>query len=191
MPKKAEQFSGFSDFESLEPAPSGPVYKAVDQEGTEVVIQVLLTEWNNYAAFSEYLLANKKGLLALGEQVHIVAMRDIVQLDSGMLGVVEEFALGENLGDRLETSTSPIDRQIALDYLAKILSAVEFAHRKGVYHAGLTAWSVFIQQSGRVKVRFGVPQFWGGQYSLSELEGPPGKKNRNDKRQVFFPDSDN
>jgi eukaryotic-like serine/threonine-protein kinase len=88
-------------------------------------------------------------VLARIHHVNIVSFFHATQLD-GELVLTTELVEGSTLAERLELGRMPIMQ--ALEYIAKVLAALECAHAQGVIHRDVTPENIVITTEGDIKL---------------------------------------
>jgi len=88
-------------------------------------------------------------VLARIQHPNIVSFFHARQL-SEQLVLTTELVPGSTLEERLEVGRPPISQ--ALEYMAKVLNALEYAHAHGVIHRDVTPENIIITPEGEVKL---------------------------------------
>ena len=163
-PSPAELAPHFPQYEVLEligRGGMGAVYKA-RQKGLDrlIAIKVLATDASADASFSERFAREARALARLNHP-------GIVNVyDSGAAGGLYYFAMeyvdGANLRELIRArSTSP---QAALDIVAQVCDALQYAHEEGVVHRDIKPENILVDRRGRVKIAdFGLVKLIGPQ----------------------------
>jgi len=136
----------------------GTIYQALDERlanagggAANVAIQILPAD----------LALNSSAMRALQQEVakgrcltHSSIVRFIdLERDADLHFVVMEKLEGKSLATILdEASNQKIDLQLALDIVARVAAALDFAHQRGVVHADLRPGNIVIAPSGEVKL---------------------------------------
>jgi len=90
---------------------------------------------------------------------NIAAVPNAMQID-GRLVLVMEFVEGQTLENLLQAGRLPLDT--ALGYISQTLSALSYAHARGVIHRDVTPANLIVTPSGMVKLTdFGVAKAFG------------------------------
>jgi serine/threonine-protein kinase len=90
---------------------------------------------------------------------NIAAVHNAMHID-GKFVLVMEFIEGQTLENLLQTGKLPLDA--GLDYIRQTLSALGYAHARGVIHRDVTPANLIVTTSGTVKLTdFGVAKAFG------------------------------
>lgn len=90
---------------------------------------------------------------------NIAAVHNAMQID-GRFVLVMEFVEGQTLENLLQTGRLPLD--IGLGYISQTLSALSYAHARGVIHRDVTPANLIVSPSGTLKLTdFGVAKAFG------------------------------
>ena len=128
-----------------------------------VAVKVLQSSLSALPDMRRRLLREARAATSVGHP-NVVDVFDVFELEDGSPVMVMAFLEGETLGSRLER-----DGRLELGDLANVLlpviSAVGFAHSRGVVHRDLKPENVFLSSDGSVKVLdFGIakpiPEMW-------------------------------
>src|SRR5579872_2723878 len=85
---------------------------------------------------------------------NIAAFRTALKVEN-MVVMVMELVEGINLEERLRQG--PLRCEEAIDYVDQVLSALEFAHQRGVIHRDIKPANLILTPAGRVKITdFGI-----------------------------------
>jgi eukaryotic-like serine/threonine-protein kinase len=131
------------------------VYLAEDQElGRRVAIKILDDRHASDAQFVERFRREAQNAGGLSHP-NIVSIYDRGEA-AGSYYIAMEYVEGRTLKELiLARGPSPIG--IAIDYSRQILSALRFAHRKGIVHRDIKPHNMIVDGDGRVKVMdFGI-----------------------------------
>ncbi len=133
------------------------VYKATDKVlSREVAVKVL---HSHYAQDSNFIARFKREAKAAANLTHpnIVAVHDWGE-EEGIYYIVMEYVKGKSLREILNEK-GPLPVEWAIDIASQVLSALSFAHRKGVIHRDIKPHNILITDDGLVKVTdFGIAQ---------------------------------
>src|ERR671910_1131754 len=131
------------------------VYLAEDQElGRRVAIKILNERHANDDQFVERFRREAKNAAGLSHP-NIVAIYDRGEAE-GTYYIAMEYLDGRSLKE-LIVGRGPAPVHVAIDYARQILTALRFAHRKGVVHRDIKPHNVIVDAEGRVKVTdFGI-----------------------------------
>ncbi len=127
----------------------GEVYRATDPRlKREVAIKVLPEA---FAADADRLARFEREARVLAQLQHpnIASIYGLEEL-SGVRALVMELAPGEDLAERLERGSLPLDETLAV--ARQIAEALEAAHEKGIVHRDLKPANVKLTPEGKVKV---------------------------------------
>jgi tRNA A-37 threonylcarbamoyl transferase component Bud32 len=141
---------------------TGIVYKAVDETlDREVAIKVL----NPDLADSEVIKRFRTEATTLAKLNHpeIATIYELLHTDGELL-MVMELVRGETL-EQVSQRLGPIPPDRAAQVVAKILSALDHAHRAGIVHRDMKPANVMVTESGHVKVMdFGIARVRGAEH---------------------------
>ena len=131
------------------------VYLAEDQElGRRVAIKILNERHANDEQFVERFRREAKNAAALSHP-NIVSIYDRGEAE-GTYYIAMEYLEGRSLKE-LIVSRGPAPINVAVEYARQILSALRFAHLKGIVHRDIKPHNVLVAGDGRVKVTdFGI-----------------------------------
>jgi serine/threonine-protein kinase len=131
------------------------VYLAEDQElGRRVAIKILNERHANDEQFVERFRREAKNAAALSHP-NIVSIYDRGEAE-GTYYIAMEYLDGRSLKE-LIVGHGPAPVKIAVEYARQILSALRFAHLKGIVHRDIKPHNVLVNSDGRVKVTdFGI-----------------------------------
>jgi serine/threonine-protein kinase len=140
----------------------GTVYRAIDETlNREVAIKVLNPELADKEVMQRFLA--EATTLARMNHPEIATIYDLHQSEQGLL-MVMEFIKGETL-DRLTDRCGPLPPEQAATIIARVLGALDHAHRAGIVHRDLKPANVMVTVHGTVKVMdFGIAHVTGGQH---------------------------
>lgn len=136
------------------------VYKAKDLNlGRDVALKVLLESVSGNPEFRERFRREARASAALSHP-NIVQIYDFFEYDKDVF-IVMELVDGRDLRDYLqEHGRLSIDEAIRITL--GVLSALEFAHSRGVVHRDISARNVMLSRDGTVKVAdFGIARIVG------------------------------
>ncbi len=131
------------------------VYLAEDQElGRRVAIKILDDRHSSDAQFVERFRREAQNAGSLSHP-NIVSIYDRGEA-GGSYYIAMEYVEGRTLKE-LIVARGPSPIGIAIDYTRQILSALRFAHRKGIVHRDIKPHNMIVDGDGRVKVMdFGI-----------------------------------
>jgi predicted Ser/Thr protein kinase len=144
---------------SLGRGATGVVYRAVDETlGREVAIKILSSE----VAESDLLKRFRTEATALAKLNHhgIATIYELFSSGSDLL-MVMEFVPGQTL-EQLSDRESPMAPARAAYLVARLLSALEHAHRAGIVHRDMKPANVMVSHAGALKIMdFGIARVRG------------------------------
>ena len=132
----------------------GKVYKARNVITDRVeALKVLLPDLANEGELADRFMREIK-LLASLSHPNIAALHTALRLDNQLL-MVMEFVEGRTIEDRLKDG--PIPPGEAAGYICQALSALAFAHERGVVHRDIKPANMMLTPSGQLKLMdFGI-----------------------------------
>lgn len=132
----------------------GKVYKVRNVISDRVeAIKVLLPELTNVPELADRFLREIKVLATL-EHPHIAALRTAQRIDNQLV-MVMELVEGVTVEDKLKGGPLPVDQ--ATDIVAQVLSALSYAHARGVIHRDIKPANMMVTEGGVVKLMdFGI-----------------------------------
>jgi TPR repeat protein len=94
---------------------------------------------------------------------HIAFVQDFI-LEAGECAMVVEYLPGGSLADRLEEAQGPLDQRTAIIWVRQALSALDYAHQRGVIHRDIKPQNLMLDDHGKVKVAdFGIAMVVGAE----------------------------
>jgi eukaryotic-like serine/threonine-protein kinase len=132
----------------------GRVYKVKNilSERTEAM-KVLLPDLEGTPGFADRFMREIKVQASL-DHPNIAALHTAVRVDEQVL-MLMEYVEGVTLEKVMETERVPIDK--AVDFIVQVLSALSYAHARGVIHRDLKPANMMVTPSGLVKLMdFGI-----------------------------------
>lgn len=134
------------------------LYKAKNMATDGIVlIKAIDAKWKKLDEIKRNLLAEAK----LGQALeHRNICRSIAVFEEeDSVYYVREYVEGTNLKEYLEANRYAIDTSTGLGILKGILSALDYAHGKGIVHRNLNPENILIDDNGDVKITgFGKPK---------------------------------
>ncbi|HEX3745153.1 MAG TPA: protein kinase [Bryobacteraceae bacterium] len=132
----------------------GKVYKVRNVISDRVeAMKVLLPDLAASPELADRFLREIK-VLAMLDHPNIAQLHTAVRADNQLL-MVMEFVDGETLEHRVRQGPLPIAQ--AVDYVTQVLSALEFAHSRGVVHRDIKPANIILTPTGIVKLMdFGI-----------------------------------
>ena len=149
--------SRVGDYEVLEVLGSGgmgQVYKVRNVISDRVeAMKVLLPDLEGNAELADRFTREIK-LQASLDHPNIAALHTALRLDNQLL-MLTEYVEGVTIEAALRSGRIPIDK--AIDYTAQVLSALSYAHARGVVHRDIKPANMIVTPSGVVKLMdFGI-----------------------------------
>jgi len=149
--------SRVGDYEVLEVLGAGGmgrVYKVRNVISDRVeAMKVLLPDLQGDAELADWFMREIKVQASL-DHPNIAALHTALRLDNQLL-MLMEYVEGVTIEAVLRSGRIPIDK--AIDYTAQVLSALSYAHARGVVHRDLKPANMIITASGVVKLMdFGI-----------------------------------
>ncbi len=132
----------------------GKVYKVRNVISDRIeAMKVLLPDLANVPELADRFMREIKVLAGL-EHPNIAALRTAQRVDNQLM-MVMELVEGVTLQDRLEQGRLPVPE--ALEYSAQVLSALSYAHARGVIHRDIKPANMMVTAGGTVKLMdFGI-----------------------------------
>jgi serine/threonine-protein kinase len=149
--------SRVGDYEVLEVLGSGGmgrVYKVRSVISDRVeAMKVVLPDLDGDAELADRFMREIK-LQASLDHPNIAALHTALRLDNQLL-MLTEYVEGVTVEAALRSGRIPIDK--AIDYTAQVLSALSYAHARGVVHRDIKPANMMVTPSGVVKLMdFGI-----------------------------------
>ncbi|RPI19800.1 MAG: serine/threonine protein kinase [Acidobacteriales bacterium] len=116
-------------------------------------LKVLLPDLANVSELADRFMREIKVLAGL-EHPNIAGLRTAQRIDNQLV-MVMELIEGVTLEDRLKTGRVPVSE--ALEYASQALSALSYAHARGVIHRDIKPANIMVTRDGLVKLMdFGI-----------------------------------
>ena len=149
--------SRVGDYEILEilgAGGMGRVYKVRNLISDRVeAMKVLLPDLEGNPSLADRFMREIKVQASL-DHPNIAALHTALRLDNQLM-MLMEFVEGTTLDALMEAGPVPIDK--AADYIAQVLSALSYAHARGVVHRDLKPANMMVTATGLVKLMdFGI-----------------------------------
>jgi tRNA A-37 threonylcarbamoyl transferase component Bud32 len=158
--KLAPHFTQLEVLDLLGQGGMGAVYKARQLKlDRTVAVKVLPPEWGRDPAFAERFAREARALARLNHS-NIVGVHDFGEA-GGFYYLVMEYVDGVNLRQLLMTGR--LKPQQALQIIAQVCDALEYAHQEGVVHRDIKPENILLDRRGRVKI---------ADFGLAKLVGP-------------------
>ena len=134
-------------------------------------LKVLLSDINSRPQVAERFLREIKVQASLAHP-NIASLHTALRYDNQLLMVIE-FVDGETLETRFRNGV-PLGGEV-LDWIVQLLSALEYAHQRGVVHRDIKPANVMISRGGAVKLLdFGIASRQDGDFRLTATGTPIG-----------------
>ncbi|MFB3776372.1 MAG: serine/threonine-protein kinase [Bryobacteraceae bacterium] len=132
----------------------GRVYKVRNVISDRVeAMKVLLPDLANVPELADRFVREIKVLATL-DHPGIAALRTAQRIDNQLV-MIMELVEGTTLEDRLKTG--PLPAAEALNYISQVLSALSYAHARGVIHRDIKPANMMVTEGGVVKLMdFGI-----------------------------------
>lgn len=133
------------------------VYKAEDAIlGRKVALKTLHRRYAEEPSFRKRFKQEARAMASLDHE-NIVKVYDISQ-DGDAPFIVAECVTGNDIGDLLhQNGGEPLNEQFTRRVAAQLLSALSYAHRRGIIHRDIKPSNILITHEGTVKVAdFGI-----------------------------------
>jgi serine/threonine-protein kinase len=142
----------------------GKVYKVRNVISDRVeAMKVLLPDLGHARELADRFLREIKVQASL-EHPNIAALHTALRVDNQLL-MLMELVEGETLAQKLKAGPIPVS--LALDYIRQVLSALEYAHARGVVHRDIKPANMMVTPNGVVKLMdFGIAKA-AGDYKLT------------------------
>ena len=127
--------------------------------GTKVAIKVLNPILSTNAQIKERFL-NEAKLMASLDHPNITKVIDFDE-QPGQLSIVMEYLNGEDLNDVIKNNGALAEKDI-INYFSQTLSALKYAHEKGIVHRDIKPSNIFVLPNGHIKILdFGIAKLFG------------------------------
>ncbi|MDG1014037.1 MAG: serine/threonine-protein kinase [Flavobacteriaceae bacterium] len=127
--------------------------------GTKVAIKVLNPILSTNAQIKERFL-NEAKLMASLDHPNITKVIDFDE-QPGQLSIVMEYLNGEDLNDVIKNNGALAEKDI-INYFSQTLSALNYAHEKGIVHRDIKPSNIFVLPNGHIKILdFGIAKLFG------------------------------
>jgi serine/threonine protein kinase len=132
----------------------GKVYRVRSVVSQRIeALKVLLPDLNAHPELAERFLREIRISAAL-EHPNIASLRTAQKIGNQLL-MVMEYVDGSTLGELMTRGTLPLDR--SMSYVAQALSALDYAHGRGVIHRDIKPGNIMVTSGGQVKLTdFGI-----------------------------------
>ena len=160
-----ERIGGYEILSELGRGAMGVVYHAHDSAiGRPVAIKVIRIDAGMPAAESLELRQRLIREASAAGQIYHPGIVTVHQLgeEGDNVFIVMEYVEGASL-DRLLTSNPEFGSAWALDVLAQVAVALDYAHKSNVVHRDIKPANILVRSDGRVKIAdFGIAKFTSG-----------------------------
>ena len=127
--------------------------------GTKVAIKVLNPILSTNAQIKERFL-NEAKLMASLDHPNITKVIDFDE-QPGQLSIVMEYLNGEDLNDVIKNNGALAEKDI-INCFSQTLSALNYAHEKGIVHRDIKPSNIFVLPNGHIKILdFGIAKLFG------------------------------
>ena len=140
----------------------GAVYRGMQLNlERPVAIKLLPPELGASAEFRERFRREAKAMAQLNHP-HIVQIYDFGQTDAGHYYIVMEFVEGADFHQIIRGGK--LDAEGAVNAIAQICDALQFAHDKGFMHRDIKPANIYLNTAGELKIGdFGLAKLVGGE----------------------------
>jgi predicted Ser/Thr protein kinase len=161
---------GYDILEELGRGGMGVVYRARHTRLDRLVaIKILPAEVSDEPAFAERFAREARALAKLNHP-HIVSIYDFGQTGEQSYFIME-YVEGANLRQRMRAGR--LQPQEALQIIARICDALEYAHEEGIVHRDIKPENILLDKKGRVKIAdFGLVKLVARKTAQYTLTGP-------------------
>jgi serine/threonine-protein kinase PpkA len=119
-------------------------YLAVQESlGRDVCLKTMPTSKGDNTSFLERFM-NEGRIIAALQHPHIITIHDI-GATGDLVWISMEYVNGGDLKNRIELGMNPLE---ALELVAKIGSALDFAHKRGVVHRDVKPQNILFRRDG-------------------------------------------
>ncbi len=119
-------------------------YLAVQESlGRDVCLKTMPTSKGDNTSFLERFM-NEGRIIAALQHPHIITIHDI-GATGDLVWISMEYVNGGDLKNRIELGMNPLE---ALELLAKIGSALDFAHKRGIIHRDVKPQNILFRRDG-------------------------------------------
>jgi len=138
------EIPGFQIKDTIGRGGMATVYLAIQESlDRQVVLKTLHQEETENPAFAERFL-NEARIIAALRHPHIITIYDVGSTEE-MIYISMEYVEGGDLKSRLKDRMAPEE---VLDMMAKVGSALDFAHREGVIHRDVKPANILYRRDG-------------------------------------------
>ena len=132
----------------------GKVYKVRNVISDRIeALKVLLPDLATEAELADRFVREIKVQASL-EHPHIAALHTAMRVENQLL-MLMEFVEGETLDQKLKSGPLPVAE--AVEYIAQALSALSYAHQRGVIHRDIKPANMMLTPKGAIKLMdFGI-----------------------------------
>ena len=157
-----ENFGPFLLLRELGRGATGTVYLAEQTKlGRECALKVLAPELVRDKTFLDRFRREGKIAASLRHK-GIVRIFDLVECEQGF-ALAMDYIEGQEL-QQLLASDEALPQSVALDIIAHVLDALDYAHKKGVVHRDIKPANILIEQDGSVFLTdFSIARMAGGE----------------------------
>lgn len=143
----------------------GAVYKGIQRNlDRPVAIKVLPETFSKGGDELNFVARFKQEARAMAKMAHpaIISVYDFGETENGQLYFVMEFIDGMDIHQYAKAHGGKLPQEHALNIVAHVLDALEYAHHMGIVHRDIKPANILINREGRVKIAdFGLAKKFG------------------------------
>lgn len=133
----------------------GEVYFAQDPMGQKAAIKIMREEYRNRADLRTRFMTEMKAMISLQGHPNIVELESVTGINDGV--IVMEYLEGQDLYRYVQEKGQAVDEKTLIGWAKQIISALEFAHSKGIIHRDIKPSNIFLTKFHVIKVLdFGI-----------------------------------
>jgi serine/threonine protein kinase len=150
----------------------GAVYKGIQRNlERPVAIKLLPETFSKGADELNFTARFKQEARAMAKMAHpaIISVYDFGETENGQLYFVMEFIDGMDIHQYMKAHGGKLPQEHALNIVAHVLDALEYAHHMGIVHRDIKPANILINREGRVKIAdFGLAKKFGAASDQSQ-----------------------